>query len=174
MQCPNCEFIDRDEVFGNPATCPKCDAIYEKALRVKALREQQEAMRRKKTADDVGIAAQKEKEKLSALKPAPDKPQQAQKRINTAEVGGQNQDDRSSIGVLGHVAKGVEDARAQAAQLDADRKSRSVVITDVDISFWSMVRLLVKLAIASIPALIIIMILIAGFFSLLSVFRTVF
>ena len=42
MKCPNCNFIEKDEVFGDPATCPKCGAIYEKALRVKVLKEQLE------------------------------------------------------------------------------------------------------------------------------------
>ena len=42
MKCPNCDFIDKDEAFGDPATCPKCGAIYEKALRVKVLKEQLE------------------------------------------------------------------------------------------------------------------------------------
>ena len=41
MKCPNCDFIERNEAFGNPATCPKCGAIYEKALRIKQLRERQ-------------------------------------------------------------------------------------------------------------------------------------
>lgn len=34
---------------------------------------------------------------------------------------------------------------------------QSVVVTDVDIRFWSMVRLLVKLAFAGLPALLIVM-----------------
>lgn len=40
MKCPNCDFIERDELWGEPATCPKCSAIYEKALRTKELRAQ--------------------------------------------------------------------------------------------------------------------------------------
>ena len=43
MKCPNCDFIDKDEAFGDPATCPKCGAIYEKALRVRELRDQMAA-----------------------------------------------------------------------------------------------------------------------------------
>lgn len=39
MKCPNCDFIDKDEAFGQPPTCPKCGAIYEKALRVRQLKE---------------------------------------------------------------------------------------------------------------------------------------
>lgn len=39
MKCPNCEFIDKDESFGDPATCPKCGAIYEKALKVRGLKD---------------------------------------------------------------------------------------------------------------------------------------
>lgn len=39
MKCPNCEFIDKDEAFGDPATCPKCGAIYEKALKVRELKD---------------------------------------------------------------------------------------------------------------------------------------
>ncbi len=42
------------------------------------------------------------------------------------------------------------------AQQSTQNKGREVVVTDVDISFGNMVMLLVKLAFASIPAMIII------------------
>ena len=48
MKCPNCDFIEKDEAFGDPAICPKCGAIYEKALRIKANRERQELSEKQK------------------------------------------------------------------------------------------------------------------------------
>lgn len=44
---------------------------------------------------------------------------------------------------------------------------QSVVVTDVDIRFWSMVRLLVKLAFAGIPAMLIVALIVYGFASIL-------
>lgn len=48
MKCPNCDFIDKDEAFGEPATCPKCGAIYEKALKVKQLKNKLEKQKAEK------------------------------------------------------------------------------------------------------------------------------
>lgn len=50
MKCPNCDFIDKDEAFGDPATCPKCGAIYEKALRVQQLKKKLEAQKAENAA----------------------------------------------------------------------------------------------------------------------------
>lgn len=61
MKCPNCEFIDKDEAFGDPATCPKCGAIYEKALRVRQLRDQVDAQRSAKIQTNPASSALKGK-----------------------------------------------------------------------------------------------------------------
>lgn len=61
MKCPNCDFIDKDEAFGDPATCPKCGAIYEKALRVRQLRDQVDAQRSAKIQTNPASSALKSK-----------------------------------------------------------------------------------------------------------------
>ena len=76
MKCPNCDFIERDELWGEPAICPKCDAIYEKAVKVKALRER---LRESKKAKVItGVARPKAKQptdgsgpQLSSAPPTP-------------------------------------------------------------------------------------------------------
>ena len=45
MKCPNCDFIDKDEAFGDPGTCPECGAIYEKALKLKQFKQELEAQK---------------------------------------------------------------------------------------------------------------------------------
>lgn len=47
--------------------------------------------------------------------------------------------------------------RIQAEKAATPPPPQPVVVTDVDIRFWSMVRLLVKLAFAGIPAMLIVM-----------------
>lgn len=54
MKCPNCDFIDKDEAFGDPATCPKCGAIYEKALRVQQLKKKLEMQKASSAARQTG------------------------------------------------------------------------------------------------------------------------
>ena len=56
MQCPSCGYLATVKDFGNPAICPKCDAIYEKALIAKAKRNE-EAWRREKNAESAKVAA---------------------------------------------------------------------------------------------------------------------
>lgn len=63
MKCPNCDFIDKDEAFGEPATCPKCGVIYEKALRVKELRDQMAA--KKAAKKPVELASETPKARLA-------------------------------------------------------------------------------------------------------------
>lgn len=63
MKCPNCDFIDKDEAFGDPATCPNCGAIYEKALRVQQLK-------KKLDAQKAANAAQQEASAKTELKGA--------------------------------------------------------------------------------------------------------
>lgn len=47
--------------------------------------------------------------------------------------------------------------RRRAEKAATPQLPQRVVVTDVDIKFWSMVRLLVKLAFAGIPAMLIVM-----------------
>ena len=61
MKCPNCDFIDKDDAFGEPAKCPKCSAIYEKALRVRQLRDQVDAQRSAKIQTNPASSALKSK-----------------------------------------------------------------------------------------------------------------
>ena len=61
MKCPNCDFIDKDDAFGEPAKCPKCGAIYEKALRVRQLRDQVDAQRSAKIQTNSASSALKSK-----------------------------------------------------------------------------------------------------------------
>lgn len=116
MKCPNCDFIEKDEVFGDPATCPKCGAIYEKALRIKADRERKELY-----------------EKI-------------------------NKETSRSQGSVHH-------------GLSGSATPVGVKITDIDLPFWSMVQLMVKWALASIPAVLILMLIFVGF---ISIFRAMF
>lgn len=60
MQCPNCDLTDTDEAFGKPATCPSCGAIYAKALRVRAIRNEQKLLRQQKAEDDAAKVAKAE------------------------------------------------------------------------------------------------------------------
>lgn len=121
MQCPNCNHIERDELWGEPATCPKCSVIYEKALRAKQVREQQAALAR-----------------------------QAK----------ENADKQPRSTRMGAAMAGVEQARAERkqrerSQTESAQNPTHVIVTDIKMPFWSIVTLMVKVAIASIPAFII-------------------
>lgn len=105
MKCPNCDFIEKDEVFGSPPKCPACGALYDKAVRLRELKEQR-----------------------------------SQPPMPALKAGGSN----------------------EVAQ---------VKITDIDIPFWSMVQLMVKWALASVPAVLILLLIIVGFGSIL---KTIF
>jgi len=59
MKCPNCDFTDKDEAFGDPATCPKCGAIYEKALRVQQLKQKLETQKAVNAARQAGVSKTK-------------------------------------------------------------------------------------------------------------------
>lgn len=130
MKCPNCDFIEKDEAFGDPATCPKCGAIYEKALRIRANKERQELFEKQKQ-ESQGI------DQGASLK------------------------DR-----LANASASVSDGREKRAeagiQKQQNRESRSVIVTDIDMPFWSMVFFMVKWVIASIPAIIILALLAVG------------
>lgn len=124
MKCPNCDFIDKDEAFGEPAICPKCSAIYEKALRVRQLRDQVDAQKSAKIQT---------KPASNALK---------SKFENAAEA----------------VADGRRAREATAAVKTKKREQQMVIVTDIDMPFMSMVSFMIKWMLASIPAVIILMI----------------
>ena len=63
MKCPNCDFAEKDEAFGDPATCPKCAAVYEKALRARELRDQMAA--KKAAKKPVELASETPKTRLA-------------------------------------------------------------------------------------------------------------
>lgn len=105
MKCPACDFIERDELWGDPATCPKCGAVYEKAV---AARQAKEAM-----------LANQEREKSQA-------------------------------------------------SIRKTKQAQKVIVTNIDIPFWSMVRFMVMWALAAIPAATILAILFWGLVSIIS------
>lgn len=128
MKCPNCDFIDKDEAFGDPATCPKCGAIYEKALRVRELRDQMAA--KKAAKKPVELASEAPKIRLA----------------NAANA----------------VAEGRKARETAAANKAEKRERQMVIVADIDMPFWSMVRFMVKWAIASIPAILILILIATG------------
>lgn len=147
MKCPNCDFVDTDEAFGKPATCPSCGAIYEKALVVRALRDEQEADRKAK-AEAEAEKAKKEAERIEAIRAQ--HPARQAERLAAQERA--TADDGKLSGVLGHMAQGVAESRAQIALEDADRHKRSVVISDIQVPFMSILILMFKVFLAAIPA----------------------
>ena len=155
MKCPNCDFIERDEAFGDPATCPKCGAIYEKALRVKALRDQQEEARRKKAEAEQAKAAAAAA-KARAKKEAEAKAEEAMLKATAERAAAELE---------------AKERQSQQAATQERPETQKVVITNINIPFWSLVRLLVELAVAAIPAAFIVMILFAGF---AAIFRIIF
>lgn len=50
----------------------------------------------------------------------------------------------------------------------SEEGSKEVVVVDIDMPFWSMVRFMIKWAIASIPAIIVLMVLFSLFMGLVS------
>lgn len=142
MKCPNCDFIEKDEAFGQPPTCPKCGAIYEKALRVRQLKE-----------------LHLKKLKAAAEKKAQEQPaqQQAAEKREAVEPPAEPEEDKVKPGVAASISAGIAEARAER-QREADeiasRGTHSVVITDVQIPFLSLVVLLFKIMVAAIPAAI--------------------
>ncbi len=54
--------------------------------------------------------------------------------------------------------------QTQPTPVDSGYRSNQVVVTRIDIPFWSMVGLLVKVAIASIPAMFVVMVIMSLFF----------
>ncbi len=85
MKCPNCDFIDKDEAFGDPATCPKCGAIYEKALRVQQLKKKMEAQKAENAARQEA-SAKKESWLAKGLKGAADEVKSSRDRRSNASA----------------------------------------------------------------------------------------
>lgn len=130
MKCPNCDFIDKDEAFGDPAKCPKCGAIYEKALRIKADKERQALFEKRRL------------ESQPVRQGAPLK-----SRMSSARAS---------------VSDGREKRAAAEAQRKQKRELQMVVVTDIDMPFMSMVSFMIRWVLASIPAAIILMIILTG------------
>ncbi len=126
MKCPNCDFIDKDEAFGEPSTCPKCGAIYEKALRVRELRDQLVA--KKAAKKPVELASETPKRRLS----------------NAANA----------------VAEGRKTREAAATNKAEKREQQMVIVADIDMPFMSMVSFMIKWMLASIPAILIFMLIV--------------
>lgn len=137
MKCPNCDFIDKDEAFGEPATCPKCGAIYEKALRIRESKERQELFEKQRRESQPSRQGVTLKDRLANASSS--------------------------------VSDGREKREKESLQARQGRESRSVIIEDIDMPFWSMVSFMVKWAIASIPALLILILIFVGFTSLFGV-----
>lgn len=147
MKCPNCDFIEKDEAFGQPPTCPKCGAIYEKARRLRELKE----MHAKKLQ---AAAEKKAKEQQAAEQQAAE---QASENA-TVENGQQaHQEVKAEESISASISAGIAEARAER-QREADeiasRGTQEVVITDVQIPFLSLTVLLFKIMVAAIPAAI--------------------
>ena len=128
MQCPSCDHVAAAEAFGEPAKCPSCGVYYHKALAHKERLERQA--------------------KEIEFEPDPE--------ISEPGIG-----EKLKHGLEGAM-KAVEDGRRERLQQELATKavlSRStpsaVAVVDLQMPFWSMVWFMVKWAIASIPALII-------------------
>lgn len=140
MKCPNCDFIEKDEAFGQPPTCPKCGAIYEKALRVRQLKE----LHLKK----LKAAAEKKAQGQPAQQQAAEKQEAVEQPAEPEEV-------KAQPGMAASISAGIAEARAQRRQDEEDAALREVIVTDIRMPFWSMVVFMVKWVIAAIPAFII-------------------
>ena len=139
MQCPSCEHQATDAEFGEPAKCPACGVYYHKALAHK------ERLARRDSAREIEIDEDPEISEPSIT-------------------------DKVKRGFDGAI-RAVEDGRRSRAARDHAMAARrqveipsAVAVVDLRMPFWSMVWFMVKWVIASIPALIILgMILVAVF-----------
>ena len=61
MKCPSCGFIEKDKYFGTPPKCPKCELLYEDALKVRSERMKAELEKA------VAIAESKKEEPKSSV-----------------------------------------------------------------------------------------------------------
>lgn len=139
MQCPACNKESDPSEYGEPAKCPACGVFYEKALALKQRR----------------LAAEE-----AAAEAAKPKPTVASKIADGWQ------------GAKVSVEEGRRQREAEQQRNIASRDAsaaRPVVVVDINISFGSMVMLLVKLAFAAIPAAIIVALLVWGFVSIFSV-----
>lgn len=144
MQCPACEKEFAQHEYGEPARCPDCGVFYEKALALK-------------------------QRKLAAKKAAEDSQNKPPKPTSKLVQGWQ--------GAMVSVEEGRRQREAEQQRNLASRAAsmpKPVIVTDINISFGSMVMLLVKLAIAAIPAAIIVALIVWGFISILAVLGMAF
>lgn len=137
MQCPNCNHVASEKEFGDPAKCPECGVYYAKAM----------AHQRRMSGPAIE----------NSEPPASDTP--ATSKLKRGIAGARQAVDE------GRKARAAEEA-AGKVRFDPSR-AQPVVVVDLRMDFWSMVWFMVKWAIASIPALIILFILLSvafGFF----------
>lgn len=126
MQCPNCQHEATPEAFGEPARCPECGVYYAKAL-----------------------AHQQRRERAS---------RESEPDIESSDP---SLGEKLKRGMSGAISA-VEEGRRQRIQQESAVKhalateiARPVAVVDVQMPFSSMVWFMVKWAIASIPAIII-------------------
>jgi hypothetical protein len=125
MQCPACNHEADEAEYGEPARCPACGVFYEKAL----------ALKNRRLAAEAAAA--------EAAKPQTKPASKLAKGWNGAMVSVEE----------GRRQREAEQQRNLASR--AASEAKPVVVIDIRMSFWSMVWFMVKWAIASIPALII-------------------
>lgn len=131
MQCPACNKESDPSAYGDPAKCPECGVFYEKALALKQRR----------------LAAEE-----AAAEAAKPKPTVASKLADGWQ------------GAKVSVEEGRRQREAEQQRNMASRDAaaaKPVVVVDIRMGFWSMVVFMVKWVLASIPAVIILAILLA-------------
>lgn len=105
MKCPNCDFIEKDEAFGQPPTCPKCGAIYEKALIARAARDRLAKKAETRRAKESEKAAEEEQ----------------------LEAQDQSKEEKPSL-----LARGLEGAKQGVTESRAQRNSQGLLLYTAD------------------------------------------
>lgn len=131
MQCPACNKESDPSAYGEPAKCPECGVFYEKALALKQRR----------------LAA--EEAAAEAAKPKPSVASKLAEGWQGAKVSVEE----------GRRQREAEQQRNMASRDAA--AARPVVVVDISMSFWSMVVFMVKWVLASIPAVLILAVLLS-------------
>lgn len=147
MQCPSCEHEATEAEFGDPAKCPACGVYYHKALAHKERLLRREREREVDPDDDPEVSEPSIADKVrrgfdGAIRAVED----------------------------GRIARAAEE-RAIASRRTAEFTT-AVAVVDLRMPFWSMVWFMVKWVIASIPALIILTLIMVGVFSFVAGFTS--
>lgn len=150
MQCPNCDHEAPDSEFGNPLRCPSCGAYYEKALIAKQLRIDRACANAKVTEQEK--AARSEQEAALAKKKELEDATLAKVNSEYAEAEQRFRNEKFEMNA--RLEKYSQETEAKRTS-DA---ARSVIVSDIQMPFWSMVRFMVKSTLAAIPALTILLI----------------